>query len=78
MIKTTVDLARFISISLKSQSTVRIFGDVLYYCWDLPKKEQGLAILDFAKRHGWEVNVHEPWKIGLIAEFSPAAEIGSS
>jgi hypothetical protein len=72
MIKKTDNLGHFISRGLKSHPTVRVFADVLNCCWDLPKKEQEAAIRDFAQRHDWTVTVHEPFEIGIVAEFSNA------
>ncbi|HEY3901788.1 MAG TPA: hypothetical protein VGM54_24460 [Chthoniobacter sp.] len=66
----TENLGHFIRRILKNRPTVRVFSDVLNRCWDLPKVEQEAAIRDFAQRHDWTVTVHEPFDIGVVAEFS--------
>jgi hypothetical protein len=69
MIKNTDNLGHFISTTLESRPTVRIFADVLNCCWDLPKQGQEAAIRDFAQRHDWTVTVDEPFDIGLLPSF---------
>jgi hypothetical protein len=69
VIRTVNHLASFISERLQTGPTCRVFSDVLYYCWPLPKEEREAQIVAFAKQHGWIVRIHEQQPIGVIAEF---------
>lgn len=38
----------------------------------MPKVEQAAAIQAFAATHGWGVLIHEPFNVGVVAEFGIA------
>jgi hypothetical protein len=69
VIRTVDHLAIYIAKRLERDTTCPVFADVLNYCWPLTQKEQETRIVAFAKEHGWIVKIHEPYQIGIVAEF---------
>jgi hypothetical protein len=69
VIRAVAHLASFIGERLETEPACRIFADVRHYCWPLPTAEQEAQIVAFAKGHGWVVRIHQPNRIGVVAEF---------
>ncbi len=70
MIQTPEDLAAFVKGTLKYKESCRVFENVLRCCWEVSPPEQGEKIAAFAAQHGWQVKIHEPAKIGIVADFT--------
>jgi len=70
MIQNPEHLAAFVRDTLRYKESCRIFEHVLRHCWEVPPAEQAVEIAAFAVQHGWQVKIHEPAKIGIVADFT--------
>jgi hypothetical protein len=69
-ISTPARLASVIAPTIKARGLCRVFPDVLKRCWSDPFARKGQDIIEFAKAHGWAVEIHEPGMYGTVADFT--------
>lgn len=69
VIQSPLDLSVFVQVTLKTEKTCRVYGDLLNLCWNLPPREQQQAVKAFAAKYGWIVRLHEPGAYGMVADF---------